>query len=148
MDGRSGPDRLGVVIAILAVEALSGMSILGPTITPLPPSADAVRLRTVDGVGLWDIQSSRTNADDIRRAADNPTVFTIVGLGDSIMYGVHQPKEKTYLEVSVSRAHLTTFLKGLFRDFRRTCSVAPCSSIGRRSISYVVASSTVGRRLK
>lgn len=53
--------------------------------------------RVVDGVLLWDHAQPRADAMDIQRAAD-PMPFTIVGLGDSIMYGVTLPKDATYLE--------------------------------------------------
>lgn len=55
-------------------------------------------LRNVDGIVLWSTRSPRSDRADIERAAHEPDAFTIVGLGDSIMYGVSVPKQATYLE--------------------------------------------------
>jgi len=60
--------------------------------------AEGAPLRIVDGVVLWSTRSPRCDREDIQRAADDSAAFKIVGLGDSIMYGVSEPKEKTYLE--------------------------------------------------
>lgn len=57
-----------------------------------------VPTRVVDGVALWSEASPRASDADIQRAADHPDAFTIVGLGDSIMYGVLNSKDETYLE--------------------------------------------------
>lgn len=53
---------------------------------------------TVDGVELWRERVPRYTSDDLRRAAADASAFRILGLGDSIMYGVGQEKEQTYLE--------------------------------------------------
>lgn len=55
-------------------------------------------LRTVDGIVLWSVRSPRSDGADIERAANDRDAFTIVGLGDSIMYGVSVSKDATYLE--------------------------------------------------
>ncbi|HVM97243.1 MAG TPA: SGNH/GDSL hydrolase family protein, partial [Candidatus Acidoferrales bacterium] len=58
-----------------------------------------VPTRNVDGVSIWSSSAPRFTAEDIQRASTNdPATFRILGLGDSIMYGVGQPKDKTYLE--------------------------------------------------
>ena len=56
--------------------------------------------RTVDGVPLWNSANPRCDEGDLERAAKHRDAFAIVGLGDSIMYGVSQAKEETYLEVA------------------------------------------------
>jgi len=58
--------------------------------------------RTVNGVALWQDREPRATADDVARAAAGGA-FTVVGLGDSIMYGVGQTKEQTYLETARRR---------------------------------------------
>jgi hypothetical protein len=67
--------------------------------------AEGDPLRIVDGVVLWHGDTPRASSEDIRRAVDDRTAFTIVGLGDSIMYGMSRgrdgskvEKEDTYLE--------------------------------------------------
>ncbi len=60
--------------------------------------AEGGPLRIVDGMVLWSVRSPRSDRADIERAAHDRDAFTIVGLGDSIMYGVSVPKEATYLE--------------------------------------------------
>jgi lysophospholipase L1-like esterase len=60
--------------------------------------AEGEPLRIVDGIVLWSVRSPRSDPADIERAAHDRDAFTIVGLGDSIMYGVSVPKEATYLE--------------------------------------------------
>ena len=54
--------------------------------------------RDVGGVTLWQDHDPRTSADDVTRVAGKREAFTVVGLGDSIMYGVGQAKTDTYLE--------------------------------------------------
>ncbi len=56
--------------------------------------------RVVDGVPLWDHKEPRYDRDDISRASQDHGAFKILGLGDSIMYGVWQTKDATYLEVA------------------------------------------------
>ncbi len=60
--------------------------------------AEGRPLRSVDGVVLWSTRSPRAEPADIQRAAADPRAFKILGLGDSVMYGVSEPKEQTYLE--------------------------------------------------
>jgi lysophospholipase L1-like esterase len=57
-------------------------------------------MRIVDGVPLWDHKEPRYDRGDIRRASQDRGAFKILGLGDSIMYGVWQTKDATYLEVA------------------------------------------------
>jgi hypothetical protein len=88
---------VSMVMAILAAEALSRVMGLQPKFGPLFP-IEGMPPRTVDGVVLWSIKAPRYDGSDIQKAANDRAAFKIVGLGDSIMYGVSQPKENTYLE--------------------------------------------------
>lgn len=86
-----------IVLTILALEAvvrLSGMQTGHGTILSRPDKPQ----RTVDGVVLWEMEYPRSDAADIERAAQRRDAFTILGLGDSIMYGVQQERDQTYLE--------------------------------------------------
>jgi len=53
--------------------------------------------RVVDGVTLWSEARPRAGDEDVARAAAGDGV-TVLGLGDSIMYGVGLGPEETYLE--------------------------------------------------
>lgn len=90
---------LAVVAAIVAVIMAEGVArLLG--INPyggLPRFGDTP-VRTVDGVVLWDDAHPRAGAADVARAAASRGAFVVLGLGDSIMYGVRLSKEETYLE--------------------------------------------------
>lgn len=57
-----------------------------------------IATRTVNGVPLWQSGHPRYDDDDLRRAGQDRDAFTVLGLGDSILYGVGQPKDATYLE--------------------------------------------------
>jgi lysophospholipase L1-like esterase len=85
------------LLAILAVEVLARAIGLRGEFGQLLP-LDGVPTRTVDGVTLWADRHPRYDSEDVRRARADPDAFTILGLGDSIMYGAHQHKEDTYLE--------------------------------------------------
>jgi lysophospholipase L1-like esterase len=61
---------------------------------------DGTPIRTVDGVALWSDANPRAGSGDIARAAATPGAFIVLGLGDSIMYGVRLPKQETYLEAA------------------------------------------------
>ncbi len=84
------------VVALLVAEVVARLLGINPY-GGMPRFGDTP-VRTVDGVVLWDDASPRASRDDVARAAATPGVFTVLGLGDSIMYGVRQPKEDTYLE--------------------------------------------------
>lgn len=88
---------LSVAAALLIAEGLARLTGVGSRFGQLI-FVRGVATRTVDGVPLWSDAHPRYDSDDIRRAASDPEAFTIVGLGDSIMYGVWQTKEDTYLE--------------------------------------------------
>lgn len=45
-------------------------------------------IRTVDGVALWQDRNPRVRPDDVARAAAERDACIVVGLGDSIMYGM------------------------------------------------------------
>ncbi|MEO7435552.1 MAG: hypothetical protein ABI080_08695, partial [Candidatus Binatia bacterium] len=76
-----------VVARLLGIDPYGGMPRFGDT-----------PVRTVEGVVLWDDANPRASRDDLARAAATPGAFIVLGLGDSIMYGVRQAKEDTYLE--------------------------------------------------
>jgi hypothetical protein len=84
-------------IAILLAEALARIIGLPPEYGRLF-SMNGFQTRTVDGVQLWSDTHPRYDSEDIRRVSADRRAFKIIGLGDSIMYGVQEPKEKTYLE--------------------------------------------------
>lgn len=87
---------VAVVVALLFGELLAHLLGINPY-GGLPRFGDTP-VRTVNGVVLWDDARPRTDPRDIARAAANPGAFVVLGLGDSIMYGVKLPKEETYLE--------------------------------------------------
>jgi lysophospholipase L1-like esterase len=84
-------------LALLAAEGLARLAGVGPRFGQLI-FVRGVPTRTVDGVPLWSDLHPRADGEDVRRAAADAGAFTIVGLGDSIMYGVGQTREETYLE--------------------------------------------------
>lgn len=97
------PAKIGVaaaalVVALLVAEVLARL--LGPHSSGLGivNYLDGIPTRTVDGVVLWDANNLRATAADIAEAAADQNAFTIVGLGDSIMFGVGLDKSETYLE--------------------------------------------------
>jgi lysophospholipase L1-like esterase len=87
----------GVVVALLIAEVLARVLGINPGYGRLLALGDTP-MRTVGGVVLWQDHDPRAGEDDIARAASDRDAFTILGLGDSIMYGVGQPKDHTYLE--------------------------------------------------
>ena len=88
---------VSTLIAVVAAEALARLIGSGPTFGQRIFVRE-VPTRTVDGVALWSDEHPRTDAEDLRRAAADRAAFTILGLGDSIMYGVRVAKQDTYLE--------------------------------------------------
>ena len=88
---------LSATVALLAAEGLARLAGVGSRFGQLI-FVRGVPTRTVGGVPLWSDLHPRYDSKDIQRAASDPTAFVILGLGDSIMYGVGQPKEATYLE--------------------------------------------------
>jgi hypothetical protein len=88
---------LSTIFAILVAEAVARAFGLGKELRHLFAIKGSMT-RTVDGVALWDCKDPRCTTDDLRRASNDHSSFTILGLGDSIMYGVGQAKEQTYLE--------------------------------------------------
>ena len=87
---------MNTVWKIVLAFASAGLTVLA--LEALLRFVEGRPLRTVDGVVLWSTRSPRADRSDIERAAHDRTAFTIIGLGDSIMYGVSEPKDKTYLE--------------------------------------------------
>ncbi len=88
---------VAIAVGLLVAEGLTRLLGINPGYGRVLALGDAP-MRTVDGVVLWQHKEPRADAADIARAAAAHDAFTVLGLGDSIMYGVGQPKEKTYLE--------------------------------------------------
>ena len=88
---------LSAAAALLVAEGIARLAGVGPRFGQLI-FVRGVPTRTVDGVPLWDDAEPRCDESDVERAARDPAAFTILGLGDSIMYGVSQTKDATYLE--------------------------------------------------
>jgi lysophospholipase L1-like esterase len=84
-------------LALFAAEGLARLAGVGPRFGQLL-FVRGVATRTVDGVALWDDAHPRSGREDLRRAASDHNAFAIIGLGDSIMYGVWESKQATYLE--------------------------------------------------
>ena len=95
---------ISALVGLLIAEAVSRLPGIDPGYARLlagdEPGPEAARgaIRTVDGVPLWQHQNPRAGPEDIARAAAAHDAFTVLGLGDSIMYGVLLAKEQTYLE--------------------------------------------------
>jgi lysophospholipase L1-like esterase len=85
------------VVGLLVAEGLTRLLGINPGYDRLIALGETPT-RIVDGVVLWQDDEPRASADDVARAAADHDAFTIVGLGDSIMYGVGQKREQTYLE--------------------------------------------------
>lgn len=86
-----------IVVALLLAEAVARLVGLRPEYGQVI-SSHGIATRVVDGVPLWNDRFPRADAGDVRRAAADDTAFTVLGLGDSIMYGVRVEKDQTYLE--------------------------------------------------
>lgn len=84
------------IAAILVAEIVARLLGINPY-GGLPRFGDTP-VRTVDGVVLWDDATPRAGRGDVARAAATPGAFVVLGLGDSIMYGVRLAKDDTYLE--------------------------------------------------
>lgn len=84
------------VIGLLVAEGLARLESREPGYGRLF-SLGETPTRVVDGVTLWSDAQPRASVDDIRRAAAGDA-FTVLGLGDSIMYGVGLEPGQTYLE--------------------------------------------------
>ena len=101
--GRHPP--LALRLAIVVVAILAGLLVaegLARVIGPEPGygrlfSLGEAPTRVVDGVTLWSEARPRATDADLQRAARGDAV-TVLGLGDSIMYGVGLAPEETYLE--------------------------------------------------
>ncbi|MFN8643456.1 MAG: SGNH/GDSL hydrolase family protein [Candidatus Binatia bacterium] len=87
---------VATLVALLLVEGAARWLGINPGYGRFIPLGDAPT-RTVAGVTLWQDRAPRATADDVARAAADRQAFTIVGLGDSIMYGVGQAPDQTYL---------------------------------------------------
>jgi lysophospholipase L1-like esterase len=88
---------LSAAVALLIAEGIARLAGVGPRFGQLI-YVRGVPTRTVDGVPLWDDADPRCDEADVERAARDRSAFTILGLGDSIMFGVSQTKDATYLE--------------------------------------------------
>jgi lysophospholipase L1-like esterase len=88
---------LSTLAAVLLAEGLARLVGVRPMFGQLIFVRE-VPTRIVDGIALWDDRQPRYDRDDLPRVSAHRDAFTIVGLGDSIMYGVSLPQEQTYLE--------------------------------------------------
>jgi len=87
---------LSSLLAIGLAEFLSGRVGLPPGFGRVHP-LDGAPTREVDGVVLWDHAQPRV--DDVAQSAPpDGDAFVVLGLGDSIMYGVGLAVEQTYFE--------------------------------------------------
>ena len=86
-----------LVVGLLVAEGLTRLLGINPGYGRLLALGDTP-IHTVDGIPLWQDHDPRGGPEDIARAAANHDAFTVLGLGDSIMYGVRLTKEQTYLE--------------------------------------------------
>jgi lysophospholipase L1-like esterase len=86
------------LVSVVLAEVLARLVGINPGYGRLMALGDAP-MRTVDGVVLWEDHDSRATPDEIARAAASPDAMIVVGLGDSIMYGVGLEREQTYLEL-------------------------------------------------
>jgi lysophospholipase L1-like esterase len=87
---------VATVVALLVVEG--ALRVFGITPYGALQQMGDTPLRTVDGVVLWEDRTPRATREDVARAAARSDAFVVLGLGDSIMYGVGLAKEDTYLE--------------------------------------------------
>lgn len=90
------------LLALLLVEGLARLIGVPPEYGQIIPLHDKPT-RQVDGIDLWESATPRASEADLGAAAADRDAFTIIGLGDSIMYGMSQPKEATYLELARQR---------------------------------------------
>jgi lysophospholipase L1-like esterase len=97
VSARLGLAALALALALLAAEGAARLLGVEPVYGRFIALGDTPT-RTVGDVVLWQDAAPRAGAADLARAAAAPDAYTIVGLGDSIMYGVGQSKEATYLE--------------------------------------------------
>ena len=86
-----------LVVGLLVAEGLMRLLGINPGYGQLLALGDTP-IRTVDGIPLWQDHDPRARPEDITRAAAARDAFTVLGLGDSIMYGVGLTKDETYLE--------------------------------------------------
>lgn len=97
--GQVGLAAAATLVALLLAEGAARLLGINPGYGRFIALGEAPT-RTVNGVVLWQDREPRAGADDVARVAAEPDAFTVVGLGDSIMYGVGQPREQTYLETA------------------------------------------------
>ena len=93
---------LAVAVALLVAEGAARLLGIEPVYGRFIALGDTPT-RTVGDVVLWQDDEPRADAADVARVAAAPDAYTIVGLGDSIMYGVGQSKNVTYLEQARQR---------------------------------------------
>jgi lysophospholipase L1-like esterase len=90
------------VVALLIAEGLARVFGAPWQYGQVLPLGD-VETRSVGDVVLWSDKYPRSDAADVQGARQDRDGFTILGLGDSIMYGVMQDKQDTYLEAARRR---------------------------------------------
>src|SRR5262249_25972340 len=88
---------VAIVVGLLVAEGVTRLLGINPGYGQLLPVGETT-MRTVDGIALCEDHDPRARPEDIARAAADHDAFTVLGLGDSIMYGVGLTKEQTYLE--------------------------------------------------
>lgn len=93
---------VATLVALLLAEGAARWLGINPGYGRFLPLGEAPT-RTVNGVVLWQDREPRASADDVARVAADVDAFTVVGLGDSIMYGVGQTPAQTYLETARRR---------------------------------------------
>lgn len=142
---------VAVLAAILVAEGLARLIGLRGEYGQLVPLGD-VPTRTVDGVVLWAEKYPRYDNDDIEAAREDRNAFTIIGLGDSIMYGVQQPKEGTYLEQMrslVAVARRGPFGSSTWRSPASTpCKRTPPTKRSRTRSSPISSWCTIGSTMR
>lgn len=94
---------VATLVALLLVEGAARWLGIDPGYGSIRRLGDAPT-RTVNGVVLWQYYEPRTTEADLARAAGARDALKVVGLGDSIMYGVGQAEADTYLDAA--RRHL------------------------------------------
>jgi hypothetical protein len=87
------------IVGLLGVETLARFTGVAGQFGRMISSKQAPH-RMVDGVVLWGVRNPRYDEEDLRRVSRATEAFLVLGLGDSILFGVDLAKEDTYLEIA------------------------------------------------